>query len=179
MINQVLKIIIVGEFGVGKTTAVFRFVEGKFRTNTKSTIGVDLFFKNMILDEEKKSHIDCQFWDFAGEPRFKDIHKLYAPGTAGVIYVFENGDIKTLFALKDWQSMLNHGIDLNKIPKILISTKNDLENKIDKKNIQEIMTQLHIKDYYETSSKTGENIRNVFNDLIVQILHKFEEIEKR
>ena len=70
----ILKILTAGEGGVGKTTLLQRYVEGKFSEETKMTIGVEFFLKEMEIDEK---HCTLQLWDFGGQERFRFLLESY------------------------------------------------------------------------------------------------------
>ncbi len=63
----ILKILTAGEGGVGKTTLLHRYVEGKFSADTKMTIGVEFFLKEVVIDGKQCT---LQLWDFGGQERF-------------------------------------------------------------------------------------------------------------
>jgi len=71
---RVLKIITTGEGGVGKTTLLHRYVEGKFLADTRMTLGVEFFLKEIDLDGNK---VLLQIWDFGGQERFRFLLKNY------------------------------------------------------------------------------------------------------
>ena len=162
----VFKVIIAGDSGVGKTAAVSRFVDGRFVTNTKSTIGVDFSLKNVniSLDSQKEAQIALQIWDVAGESRFRSILPYYIAGTQGLILAFDGTVGSTLERLNEWLEVI--GLYLSeKIPMILISTKNDLNPSINHDAVKLFMNKHEIIDYYPTSSLSGENINTAFRSL--------------
>ena len=163
----VFKVIIAGDSGVGKTAAVSRFVDGRFVSNTKSTIGVDFSLKNVNLDlDSSKSEVQValQIWDVAGESRFRSILPYYIAGTQGLILAFDGTNPATLDRLNEWLEVI--GLYLSeKIPMILISTKNDLDTKINQDAVKLFMNNQGVSDYYATSSLSGENINTAFRSL--------------
>lgn len=64
----ILKILTAGEGGVGKTTLLHRYVEGMFSADTRMTIGVEFFLKEVNIDSQ---HCTLQLWDFGGQERFR------------------------------------------------------------------------------------------------------------
>ena len=95
MSKKIFKIITAGEGGVGKTTLLYRYVQGKFLTNTKATLGVDFFWKEFNTKDEQ---IDLQLWDFGGQKSFRHILKSYVSGANGALLLFEQG-LQRLFGL--------------------------------------------------------------------------------
>ncbi|OLS22848.1 MAG: Transforming protein p29 precursor [Candidatus Heimdallarchaeota archaeon LC_3] len=162
----VFKVIIAGDSGVGKTAAVSRFVDGRFVSNTKSTIGVDFSLKNVNIDvdSQKEAQIALQIWDVAGESRFRSILPYYIAGTQGLILAFDGSAPPTLDRLNEWLEVI--GLYLSeKIPMILISTKNDLSPNINHDAIKSFMGKHDIINYFATSSLSGENINTAFRSL--------------
>jgi small GTP-binding protein len=70
--DYVFKLVIVGDSGVGKTNLLGRFVNDSFDFASKSTIGLDLTIKNMVI---KKKRVRVQIWDTAGQERYRSITK--------------------------------------------------------------------------------------------------------
>ncbi|GAH39257.1 unnamed protein product, partial [marine sediment metagenome] len=83
---RVLKIITTGEGGVGKTTLLHRYVEGIFLADTKMTLGVEFFLKELDLDGNK---ILLQIWDFGGQERFRFLLQNYIMGAKGALLLFD------------------------------------------------------------------------------------------
>lgn len=73
--DYVFKLVVVGDSGVGKTNLLGRFVNDTFDFASKSTIGLDLIIKNMIV---KGKRVRAQIWDTAGQERYRSITKRYA-----------------------------------------------------------------------------------------------------
>ena len=70
-----LKVITAGEGGVGKTTLLYRYVEGRFVVNTKITLGVEFFMKTLQIGE---TTVNLQVWDFGGQEHFRPLLKNYS-----------------------------------------------------------------------------------------------------
>ena len=73
-IETSIKIVIIGDSGVGKTNLLHRYTYQKFLENTKSTLGVDFVSMEKIIDNSK---VKIQFWDTAGQENFKAIARTY------------------------------------------------------------------------------------------------------
>lgn len=162
----VFKVIIAGNSGVGKTALVQRFVDGRFIPDTKATIGVDFSLKNVNLEyPELESAVALQIWDMAGENRFRSILPYYIAGTQGLILAFAADNNDTLSYLSEWLEVVNLYLT-EKIPIILISTKNDLVKEDENKSaIDEFMAQNNVQSFVKTSAKSGENVSESFQVL--------------
>ena len=165
---HVFKILIAGDSGVGKTTAVTRYVDGIFLKDTQFTIGVDFSLKNieLVLDSVSKKNLQVvlQIWDVAGESRFRNIIPYYFSGTQGIVLTFDCTNPSTLGSLNEWLDII-HKYYHAKLPIILISTKHDLKSNINIDELKEFQKLHDIEDYYPTSSLNGDNINIAFNRL--------------
>ncbi|MHA1758100.1 MAG: Rab family GTPase, partial [Promethearchaeota archaeon] len=92
--NIMYKVITAGEGGVGKTTLLHKFVEGKFKIDTKMTIGVGFFLKDITLENGKTYSL--QLWDFGGQELFRPFLDSYALGANGAILMFDLTRMDTL-----------------------------------------------------------------------------------
>jgi len=170
--TYIYKIIVAGEGGVGKTTLINRYATGTFDVDTRMTIGVGflVFETNGKLDET----IKLQVWDFGGEQRFRFLLPTYCNGAQGVILAFDLTSISTLLNLYDWIKLIK---ERTKNPVVLlIGTKNDLVKEngegIPDDIINQFLSSLGLDKtfFFKTSSKTGENIVNVFSSIASQIM---------
>lgn len=84
-----VKLLMLGDAGVGKTSLMLRFSENKFAANTLSTAGVD--FKTAFLDIEGKK-VKCQIWDTAGQQRFHVITHSYYKNAQGIVLIYDASD---------------------------------------------------------------------------------------
>jgi small GTP-binding protein len=177
--KDILKICILGEGGVGKTTLTKRVITGQFDAATKMTIGIDFqALKTSIFDPTVGEDVDnpptvdlnVQIWDFGGEERFRFILPRYCKGAVGGLLLYDLSRYNTTRYLEEW-----HGIWVNNAPKgapiYLIGTKYDvLSTDDDRKNAEDAIAgfakQLNIEKYYVISSKTGKNILMMINDLL-------------
>lgn len=102
--DDVLKLIIIGDCGVGKTNILVQFCESTFRPNYIATIGVDFKIKTITVRDKR---IKLQIWDTAGQERFKNITQAYYKGAAGIIMIYSIDDARSFenickgFAIKN------------------------------------------------------------------------------
>ncbi|TFG17708.1 MAG: GTP-binding protein [Promethearchaeota archaeon] len=165
----ILKILTAGEGGVGKTTLLHRFVEGRFSAETKMTIGVEFFLKELELDEK---HCTLQLWDFGGQERFRFLLESYVLGAKGALLMFDLTRPMTLQNLEQWINIVRKG-DPN-IPILFLGTKNDLADEIMVQDDYALLfkEQFKLMDYLRISSKSGENVAKAFNILTTKILER-------
>ena len=165
----ILKILTAGEGGVGKTTLLHRFVEGKFSAETKMTIGVEFFLKETMINGQ---HCTLQLWDFGGQERFRFLLESYVLGAKGALLMFDLTRPVTLDHLEDWVNLCRKGNP--NLPILFLGTKNDLADEImvDDDYALQFKEGLNLIDYLKVSSKTGENVESAFQILVETILDR-------
>ena len=129
------------------------------------TVGSDFFSQACDFKEHK---IKIQIWDFGGEPRFRFILPDYCSGACGVLLAFDLSDFSTLLNVKEWQELIR-GHTENPVT-ILVGTKADNTHVLDEEVIKEFCILYEIDEYIPTSSRTGENVDFVFQELIRRII---------
>ena len=152
--NVHLKIIVLGESGVGKTCILNKYVKNLFIESHKSTIGADFFTKEIQLNDK---HITLQLWDTAGQERFQSLGKAYYRGADAVILVYDITDKISFDKIDSWKKhfIKNYdGNDMNNFPFLLIGNKSDL-------NDDREITFENGSNYANNMSNNGNNNNNV------------------
>ena len=90
--QHLLKLIIIGDSGVGKTNVLVRFCSNEFKQNYVATIGVDFKIKTISVKDHR---LKLQIWDTAGQQRFKNIAYTYYKGASGIILAYSINDAKS------------------------------------------------------------------------------------
>ena len=165
----ILKILTAGEGGVGKTTLLHRYVEGKFSAETKMTIGVEFFLKETEIDSK---HCTLQLWDFGGQERFRFLLESYVLGAKGALLMFDLTRMSSLQNLEQWLNIVRKG-DPN-LPVLFVGTKLDLgeEIQVDDDYAKSFLKEYNLIDFLKISSKTGEHVSDAFNILTQKILER-------
>ena len=172
--DYLFKILTVGEFNVGKTSLILRFINDTFIETYMPTIGVDFFYK--ILDIENKI-IAAQIWDFYSSEQFKRLPLSYYRNVLGIIIAYDITEIKSFEKLKNWINdikMYAH----KKVRLVLVGNKCDLSNRrITEEEGKKLADELDAK-FFETSAKTGYNVNEAYNFLIRDIFDNYKDFEK-
>ncbi|MHA2390755.1 MAG: Rab family GTPase [Promethearchaeota archaeon] len=171
--KSTFKIIVAGDGGVGKTTLLHRYIENRFKFDTKMTIGVEIF--NKIVNFGTGSYCSLQIWDFSGQERFKFLLDSFVMGTRGALVLFDlTRSPRFLERIDGWVNLIER--QNKKIPMVLIGTKADLEEKIlvNEDAISNLMTKHNFLKYYTTSSKTGLNVNEAFYFLTLELNKQIE-----
>jgi Ras-related protein Rab-2A len=167
----ILKYIIVGDSGVGKSSIMIQFTEHKFSLMHDMTIGVEFAAYIHTIGNDK---IKLQIWDTAGQETFRSITRAYYRGAACALVVFDITKRASFNNIKSWindvQNYSNFPITI-----ILIGNKSDLEEKrqVSSEEAEEFAQQNNIT-YIETSAKNCQNIDKVFIDSIENIYSKIK-----
>lgn len=165
----ILKILTAGEGGVGKTTLLHRYVEGRFSAETKMTIGVEFFLKETEIDSKQCT---LQLWDFGGQKRFRFLLESYVLGAKGALLMFDLTRVMTLENLEQWLGIVRKG-DPN-LPVLFVGTKLDLEDEIQVEDdyAQSFLQEYNLLGFLKISSKTGQNVGHAFEILTKKILER-------
>jgi len=166
--DYVFKLLIIGDSGVGKSCLLMRYVENEFSEFHLATIGIDFKVKMIELDDQK---IKLQIWDSAGQERFKTITKTYFRGAMGIVLAYDCTSRESFANVTNWAAQFEHCTNPHTV-KVLISNKNDCENKeVSKEEGLKLARDMEI-GFFETSAKTGENVEEVFEHLAREIRDK-------
>ena len=170
-----LKILLVGDSAVGKTTLLIKYIEDKFSDTHITTIGVEYKDKVITINGRK---VNLQIWDTSGQERYQAITKNFYRNADGIIFVFDVTKEESFKHLKDW---LNSSQDCDKeFKRIIVGNKIDLEEKrvIDKDRIDHFAEKENIQ-CFETSAKNGANVDVIFQKIGELILANKTEEEIR
>ena len=166
--DDLFKLVIIGDSGVGKSCILLRFADDTFTDNYYSTIGVDFRFKCVDIGERK---CKLQIWDTAGQERFKRVTSAYYRGADGIIIVFDQTDRESFNNVQNWIDDISK-YSTEEPAKLIIANKDDIPN--ERKSVKmEDISELEKKtglEVIKTSAKTGENIDYAFKKLTQKLL---------
>ena len=162
-----LKLLLIGDTDVGKTSLLLKYTDHIFPEEHIATIGVEYKDKYIL---KNNYNIRLQIWDTAGQERFHSITKNIYRNTNGVIFVYDITNKNSFLNIKNWiRDLQNVG---NEIKRVIFGNKLDLEkNRVVEKNKLIDFAQKNEMPYIETSAKENININEGF-DLIVDELLK-------
>ena len=163
-----LKVIVIGDTCVGKTNFIFRFVENRFSLNYVSTVGFDYRSKIITLPKSKKK-VKLQIWDTAGQERYNAVNKNLFQKVQGVIIMYDITNRVSFENINKWLYLLSQNVSDK--AKILVGSKLDLseEKRIVTEEEGQNLADKNNMPFYETSSKTGENVEKIFFTLAQNI----------
>ena len=161
-----LKILLIGDSQVGKTSLLLKYTEHVFPEEHIATIGVEYKDKFILKDNY---NIRLQIWDTAGQERFHSITKNIYRNANGVLFVYDITNQESFSNIKNWiKDLQNVG---NDIKGVIIGNKIDLEQKRDvsKQDLEEIGKKYNMP-ILETSAKQSINVNEGFEMLVNELL---------
>lgn len=167
--NIVLKIILLGDSGVGKTCIINRYINNTYVENQQSTINADFEEKKLNINSNE---VKIQIWDTAGQEKYRSITEAYYRGSSGAIIVFDITNEASFDAVKTWvQDYKDHQLENFNI--ILAGNKSDLDERrhITNQAAEEYASSIDVK-YFEVSAKSSENIDDLFNTFATDLYNK-------
>lgn len=182
----IVKIVLLGDGAVGKTTLRERFMGRGFTTSYLPTLGAEFVSKVLPITRPNKTiSLRFQIWDLAGQPTFKQIRKLYYRDSVGLILVFDITRPESLYNLKTWLSEAITYSGSKKLSVVILGNKIDLRE-LDWVRAEEItqnLNEINKNDtldspaiFYQTSAKTGENVNLAFETIGKKILDRYEQL---
>jgi small GTP-binding protein len=161
--DYTIKMVIIGDTNVGKSNIISRFVDNKFETNSKTTVGVELSVKTFKISDKV---VKVNIWDTAGQERFKSITSAFYKGARGALIVYDSTNMSSFNSVEKWYNEIREFGDKN-IISILVGNKCDLTEKrqVDKEQATNLSKNLKIP-FLETSAADSTNVELAFKQTI-------------
>ncbi|XDV48443.1 hypothetical protein PO909_017853 [Leuciscus waleckii] len=148
-----LKVIILGDSGVGKTSLMNQYVNNKFSNQYKATIGADFLTKEVMVDDRL---VTMQIWDTAGQERFQSLGVAFYRGADCCVLVYDVTAPTTFKTMDSWKNF----------PFVVLGNKIDLENRqVTTKRAQAWCQSKNNIPYFETSAKEAINVEQAFQTI--------------
>ena len=165
-----LKVVMLGDGAVGKTSLRSRFIHKKFTNNYKATIGADFITKEIVHEEELGSRkVTIQIWDTAGQERFQSLGVAFYRGADACILVFDVTVYKSFENLNNWRReflIQADPYDPDHFPFILLGNKVDVPDRAVSTVVAERWAKANNNmPYFETSAKDGTNVEEAFRTI--------------
>ncbi|KAJ3442949.1 rab gtpase [Anaeramoeba flamelloides] len=170
------KICFIGDEGVGKTSIITRFIYQSFDPDTQSTVGVDFLSKTINIENQS---IRLQLWDTAGQERFRCLLPSYIRNSSLAVIVYDVTNTESFENLDFWLQTVKE-IRGEDVIIFYVGNKTDLTDQR-KISTEEFEKKAQEKGFihFETSAKTGTNIKQLFNKVTLAIMNNEKKSKKR
>ena len=172
--ENLYKILLLGDWSVGKTCFLMRYIDNTFNEIHLSTIGMDYKLKDITLEDGKT--VKIQIWDTAGQERYKSISKSYVKGANGIFLIYDITNKASFEGIRNWVKQIKDQVS----PRVCVAL---VANKIDDKEKQEVSSEDGVKlsneikyPFYEVSAKERIGVNECFDKLIKQIVKNYESV---
>ena len=165
------KVVILGDSGVGKTSLVKYEIQNSFIINNDSTIIFEHSFKNFSI---MGKNVRLQIWDTCGKEMYRSSVQNFYRSALCIFVVFSLESLDSFNKVNQWIEEIKENNSEEYIL-VLVGNKSDLTppRKVEKDIIEEYCKNNGIVNYFEVSSKNGENVHELFKTVVKQLFLKF------
>lgn len=167
--KNILKVIILGDSGVGKTSLMHRYVNDKYSQQYKATIGADFLTKEVIVNDDKVATM--QVWDTAGQERFQSLGVAFYRGADCCVLVYDVTNGKSFDNVKSWRDEFLVHANVSSpetFPFVILANKVDVEESkkvVSSRSAQELAKSLGNVPLFFTSAKDSINVQDAFEEI--------------
>lgn len=171
-IETAIKVVVVGNGAVGKSSMIQRYCKGIFTKDYKKTIGVDFLERQIEINGED---VRLMLWDTAGQEEFDAITKAYYRGAQACVLAFSTVDRDSFEAIETWKKKVED--EVGEIAMVLVQNKIDLADDalVDTDEAENLAKKLKIR-FYRTSVKDNLNVDDVFKYLAEKYLQQINTV---
>ena len=185
MYQPIVKAVVIGDSGSGKTSILRRIADNEYDMNEKATLGVEFFIRNLYDSLDKKS-VKIHFWDTAGQERFATLVASYYRGSQIMLFVFDLTRKESFLSIENrwtkhskWLPNEETGAYPQETMAYLIGNKLDESKKreVAKEEAMNYAKTHGMHGYFELSAKTGEGVVETFHMLVDDFLETVPAVE--
>jgi len=181
--SKLLKVVLLGDGGVGKSSLMNRFVSNKFDAQSFHTIGVEFLNKDVAVDGETYT---MQIWDTAGQERFKSLRTPFYRGADCCLLTFAVDDMQSFKNLSMWKKEFLYYADIqdgNTFPFVILGNKVDVD-RMEKRVVNEEMVRDWCNQngqcpYFETSAKDATNVDTAFKAAVTRLRELEDQMDQK
>ena len=167
-----VKVVILGESGVGKSSVMLRFVSNNFKTDSASTVGASYMGKMLQISDRA---IKFNIWDTAGQERYHSLAKMYLHDASAALLLYDITNKNSFEALKRWHQELRDAAPA----KIVIAVCGNKEDLVINEAVSPDEAKEFAKEiggfFKKTSAKTNQGIENAFKEIAHRIFNDSDE----
>ncbi|KAI8897942.1 P-loop containing nucleoside triphosphate hydrolase protein [Globomyces pollinis-pini] len=166
--QRLIKVVIIGDSGVGKTAIRTQYIHQKFTNQYRATIGVDFIVKNVIINDQDTDHqtnVSLQIWDTAGQERFHSLCSAFYRGADVCILVYDVTNPESLLSLSNW---MRNFIYHSKIPHPQDFPFIILANKTDKVDDRMLTNRQGMRCAHQLKQLTSEIMEDIYRGSVIR-----------
>ena len=167
--KNILKIVIVGESGVGKTSLITQFIDNFFDEELQASTGASFSAKTLIFDNGKS--VKIQLWDTAGQEKYRSLTKIFFQNSAAVAFIYDITSQTSFDEIKNyWFTQISESAPEN-IVKALVANKYDLFDKeeVDEGEARKLAEENNTL-FFLTSAKSSIGVKELFCVHVIKIM---------
>jgi len=170
-----IKLILLGDISVGKSSIIGRYIDNSFSDDYQCTLQVEM--KTKIIDIDLDTKVKMNIWDTVGQEKFRNLTKQYYRNCQGAIIVFDLTRKDSFDGVQKWIDDLED-YDAN-IPILIVGNKSDLikEREVNNDDIEMLVKNKY--KYYDVSAKNGSNISLAFDKIRSEMIEDIKRKEKK
>ncbi|XP_068167226.1 ras-related protein Rab-27B-like [Antennarius striatus] len=181
--DYLIKLLALGDSGVGKTTFLHRYTDNKFNRKFTTTVGIDFKEKRVVYTgtgadgrTERNFRVHLQLWDTAGQERFRSLTTAFFRDAMGFLLMFDLTNQQSFLNVRNWMSQLQANAYCDSPDIVLVGTKADLQDVRDVhvRQAKDLAERYGIP-YFETSAMTGVEVDQAVSTLLDLVMKRMEQ----
>ena len=160
-----VKVILVGDSGVGKSCLIIRYCKDVFQPTYFSTIGIDFHHKHIL--RPNGSVLTIHVYDTAGQERFRTVSKSFYRQAHAIGLVYDNGDLESFQNLTNWLAEVEQICPETK--RFILGNKSDMKSVVESAQVSRLAQQADAR-VFQVSAKNGENVSEAFSYICEEVL---------
>lgn len=162
-----LKLLVVGDAGIGKTALVHRYAGGDWDAKYNPTVGIDLKITKVQMDQ---AQLRVQIWDTSGDDKYLSITKGYYAQADGIVLCYRRDQQASFDHVPNWVAQIERGIRPGQeVDKIMVALASDADNAVVANKKGEQVALANGMQFFSTSAKEGDSAAIAINALVAQI----------
>ncbi|XP_067084634.1 ras-related protein Rab-27B-like [Osmerus mordax] len=181
--DYLIKLLALGDSGVGKTTFLYRYTDNKFNRKFATTVGIDFREKRVMYmgtgsggTTERSFSVHLQLWDTAGQERFRSLTTAFFRDAMGFLLMFDLTNQQSFLNVRNWMSQLQANAYCDSPDIVLVGTKADLQDQrdVNGRQVRDLADRYGIP-YFETSAATGADVDKAVTSLLELVMRRMEQ----
>ena len=157
-----VKVVLLGDSCVGKSSILYRFITGTFHDDIEPTIGANFMSKIIRIGE---TSIKLNIWDTAGQERYNSFVRMYCRDAKAVIFVFDSNNLGSFDGMSKWNDLVKESSVDEKASVYIVANKSDMYTFTEyPANIKDFAKEVKA-NIYQVSAKTNQGINELFSTI--------------